>query len=120
MSMQSSKDSAKAVAVFGHTIRKHRDAKGISRARLAQMVSISPKTIQSWENGRTFPENLKVLKAIGKILDIDLGAAFAKAIRMITPLVIKEVAIAKRGRKSLPKKKTKKKAKRRGRSKKKK
>ncbi|MDR1535410.1 MAG: helix-turn-helix domain-containing protein, partial [Planctomycetota bacterium] len=39
---------------FGRLLRQSRDAKGMSRVSLARRLGISPKTIQSWEMGRTF------------------------------------------------------------------
>ncbi len=58
---------------FGKRFRTARDAKKLSRAALGQRLGISPKTIQSWEMGRTFVENLSLIPAI----EAELGVRFA-------------------------------------------
>jgi transcriptional regulator with XRE-family HTH domain len=55
---------------FGKMVRAARDSKGLSREQLAEIIGISPKTVQSWENGRTFPEDLSLLPTIGTALGI--------------------------------------------------
>lgn len=49
---------------FGEKFRLARDATGYSRAKLGVEISVSAKTIQSWEEGRTFPENLGLFPVI--------------------------------------------------------
>ncbi|MFH0912017.1 MAG: S24 family peptidase [Planctomycetota bacterium] len=58
--------------VFGQRFRAAREAKKLSRAALSLRLSISPKTIQSWEMGRTFIENLSLLPAIESELQINV------------------------------------------------
>ena len=58
---------------FGRQVRTARNAKRISRAALAMRLGVSPKTIQSWEMGRTFPERLDLLPAIREELGIDFA-----------------------------------------------
>jgi transcriptional regulator with XRE-family HTH domain len=58
---------------FGQRFRTARDGKKLSRAALAMRLGISPKTIQSWEMGRTFIEDLSLIPAI----ESELGVSFA-------------------------------------------
>jgi len=60
-------------AEFGRRFREARDAKKISRATLGLRLGISPKTIQSWEMGRTFIEDLSLMPAIEAELEIVLS-----------------------------------------------
>ena len=70
---------------FGRRLRQARDARGISRAALAVRLGISPKTIQSWEMGRTFIEKLDLTPALENELDIDVSAFIAQAVTPDTP-----------------------------------
>ncbi len=56
-----------------------RDAKGMSRATLAMRLGISPKTIQSWEMGRTFIERLDLIPQLEAELECSLSTLIAKA-----------------------------------------
>ncbi len=66
-------------AEFGRLMRLSRDAKGMSRATLAMRLGISPKTIQSWEMGRTFIERLDLIPQLEAELECSLSALIAKA-----------------------------------------
>ncbi|MHC4871022.1 MAG: helix-turn-helix domain-containing protein [Planctomycetota bacterium] len=55
---------------FGKMFREARESKKFSRAALALRLGVSPKTIQSWEMGRTFIENLNLIPEIEKELDV--------------------------------------------------
>ncbi|MBN2712695.1 MAG: helix-turn-helix transcriptional regulator, partial [Planctomycetes bacterium] len=55
------------------------DAKKLSRAALGLRLGISPKTIQSWEMGRTFIEDLSLIPAIEAELDISVSGLIARA-----------------------------------------
>lgn len=59
-------------ARFGKHLRAARDAKKISRATLGVRLGVSPKTIQSWEMGRTFIEDLSLVPSIEAELDISV------------------------------------------------
>lgn len=63
---------------FGRHFRRARDKQGLSRAKLGEMLGISPKTVQSWESGRTFIEDLSLISSINEIMDIDLWNLLAK------------------------------------------
>lgn len=58
---------------FGARFRAARDARKLSRAALGVRLGVSPKTIQSWEMGRTFIEDLSLVPAI----EAELGITFA-------------------------------------------
>ena len=58
---------------FGEAFRAARDKKQMSRASLAIRLGISPKTIQSWEMGRTFIEHLALIPEIEHELEISIS-----------------------------------------------
>ncbi len=66
-------------AEFGRLMRLSRDAKGMSRATLAMRLGISPKTIQSWEMGRTFIERLDLIPQLEAELECSLSTLIARA-----------------------------------------
>jgi len=49
---------------FGEKFKQARMAAGYSRAKFGVEISVSAKTIQSWEVGRTFPENMALIPII--------------------------------------------------------
>lgn len=57
---------------FGTLFRAARDRLKISRATLSHRLGISPKTIQSWEMGRTFVEDLSLVP----LIEAELGISF--------------------------------------------
>lgn len=66
-------------ADFGKRLRKARDAKRFSRQVLGVRLGVSPKTIQSWEMGRTFIENLSLIPAIERELEISISSLIDEA-----------------------------------------
>lgn len=64
---------------FGRRFRAARDAKKMSRAALGIRLGISPKTIQSWEMGRTFIEKLSLIPSIEAELGISISAMIENA-----------------------------------------
>jgi transcriptional regulator with XRE-family HTH domain len=64
---------------FGKKFRAARDAKKLSRAALGLRLGISPKTIQSWEMGRTFIEDLSLIGPIERELGISVSGLIAEA-----------------------------------------
>lgn len=56
----------------GKEIRRAREAKGWSRATLARVSGIHPKTIENWERGHFNPNPVYKL-LIAKVLDLDLS-----------------------------------------------
>lgn len=72
-------------AEFGRLMRLARDSKGMSRATLAMRLGISPKTIQSWEMGRTFIERLDLIPQLEAELECSLSALIAKATGATVP-----------------------------------
>lgn len=71
--------SSEIKAEFGKRFREARDEKKLSRATLGVRLGISPKTIQSWEMGRTFIEDLSLIPAIENELSISVSDLIAKA-----------------------------------------
>ncbi len=58
---------------FGKRFRRAREERRLSRAALGVRLGISPKTIQSWEMGRTFIEDLSLIPAIEAELNVTLA-----------------------------------------------
>lgn len=75
-----SSSNAAIKLAFGQALRAARDAKKISRATLAIRLGISPKTIQSWEMGRTFIEELGLIPEIESELDISISKMIALSV----------------------------------------
>ncbi len=76
---------------FGKRLRYARDAKRLSRAALGVRLGVSPKTIQSWEMGRTFIEDLSLIPAIESELGVAVSALIAKSVDpSTTPLLAAE------------------------------
>ncbi len=65
---------------FGRCLREARDAKRLSRASLGLRLGISPKTIQSWEMGRTFIEDLSLIPSIESELAVSFSELIARAV----------------------------------------
>lgn len=64
---------------FGRRLRAARDAKGLSRQVLSARLGVSPKTVQSWEMGRTFIEKLSLFPLIERELGISLSEIIEQA-----------------------------------------
>ena len=64
---------------FGRLLRAARDAKGLSRQVLSARLGVSPKTVQSWEMGRTFIEKLSLFPLIERELGISLSEIIEEA-----------------------------------------
>lgn len=67
---------------FGKRLRSARDAKGYSRQVLGTRLGVSPKTVQSWENGRTFIEKLSLIPAIERELGVCISQLIEEAIEV--------------------------------------
>ena len=65
--------NAKIKERFGKALREARDNKKYSRASLATRLGISQKTIQSWEMGRSFIEQLALIPEIENELGISIS-----------------------------------------------
>ena len=57
---------------FGKALRNAREYRRMTRSVLAERIGVSPKTIQSWEGGRTFVEDLSLLKSLGAVLGFNM------------------------------------------------
>lgn len=66
---------------FGDKLKLARMAAGYSRAKLAAQLSVSSKTIQSWETGRTFPENMALIPMIEKMLSFFIPDILSQTVR---------------------------------------
>ena len=64
---------------FGRRLRVARDAKKLSRQVLSARLGVSPKTVQSWEMGRTFIEKLSLFPLIERELGISLSEIIEEA-----------------------------------------
>lgn len=67
------------MSTIGDNIKKIRTSRGMDQSDLAQLLNISPKTISSWEVGRTEPK-------IGKI-ELICAALKCKKTDIIEPIV---------------------------------
>jgi transcriptional regulator with XRE-family HTH domain len=68
-------------ASFGEKFEIARKNAGFSRAKLGEVIGVSGKTIQSWENGRTWPENMSLIPIIEKILGIFIPKILGETVR---------------------------------------
>jgi len=66
---------------FGEKLKLARMAVGYSRAKLAAQLGVSSKTIQSWETGRTFPENMALIPMIEKMLSFFIPDILSQTVR---------------------------------------
>ncbi len=89
---------------FGRRLRAARDAKGLSRQVLSARLGVSPKTVQSWEMGRTFIEKLSLFPLIERELGISLSEIIEEAMLQKSGKSTKKAAEsrAKYGKKSAP------------------
>ena len=65
--------------ILGRRLRSARDLKGLSRQVLSARLGVSPKTVQSWEMGRTFIEKLSLFPLIERELGISLSEIIEEA-----------------------------------------
>lgn len=68
---------------WGARIRTLREKAQLTRVALGEMVGVSPKTLQSWEDGRSFPDDLSVLWSLGKALGNDTVAMLSMSLESI-------------------------------------
>jgi len=66
---------------FGAKFEIARKNAGFSRAKLGTQIGVSGKTVQSWENGRTWPENMSLIPVIEKILGIFIPKILGETVR---------------------------------------
>jgi len=66
---------------FGEKMKIARKLAGYSRAKLAVELGVSSKTIQSWETGRTFPENMSLVPIIEKKLSFFVPEILGQTVR---------------------------------------
>jgi transcriptional regulator with XRE-family HTH domain len=56
---------------FGNSIRRGREAVGLSQSKVAQLIGKSPSTLRSWELGRSQPSDSSSVSAIAAVLGLD-------------------------------------------------
>ncbi len=56
---------------FGNSIRRGREAVGLSQTKVAQLIGKSPSTLRAWELGRTQPSDSSAVTAIAAVLGLD-------------------------------------------------
>lgn len=66
---------------FGEKFKMARNATGYSRAKLSVELGVSAKTIQSWETGRTFPENMSLIPEVEKKLGFFIPDILSETVR---------------------------------------
>ena len=66
---------------FGEKMKLARNSAGYSRSKLAIELSVSSKTIQSWETGRTFPENMSLVPLIESKLGFFIPDILGETVR---------------------------------------
>ena len=52
---------------------------GLSKVELAKLIGVSPKTIASWESGRTFIHDLELIPRLLDTIDFDVIQALKEA-----------------------------------------
>lgn len=57
---------------LGERIKRHRVAKGMSQARLGELIGVSQNTISGWENERTEPSRADI-RQMADALDVDIS-----------------------------------------------
>ena len=62
--------------ITGAGIRALREARGLTQARLAEMLNVSDKTVSKWETGRGYPD-ITLLEPIAKALGVSIAELFA-------------------------------------------
>ncbi len=70
-------DESQIVAKIVKSLRKAREAKGISRYRIAKETGLSPSGIRHMENGEVTP-TLYFLLRYASYLEIDLGSVISE------------------------------------------
>lgn len=58
--------------VTGQTIRELREKKRLTQLRLAEMISVSDKTVSKWETGRGLPD-ITLLEPLAKALGVSVA-----------------------------------------------
>lgn len=64
---------------FGDSVRRGREAAGLSQARVAQLIGRSPSTVRAWEQGRSNPSDAGSVTALAAVLGLDENSLLGKA-----------------------------------------
>jgi len=68
---------------FGEKFKQARTGNRLSRAQLSKLIKVSAKTIQSWEIGRTFPENMALIPVIEQRMGFFIPDILAQTVREV-------------------------------------
>lgn len=72
--------SKKIKKEFGKAFEKRRYGLKLSRQAMALKLDISPRTIESWEIGRTFPNDMSIIHKIYAVYYINIPYILAYVI----------------------------------------
>jgi len=70
-------EGAKTRGTFGCRLTEARVSSGLERKSLAGLLSVSEKTIASWENGRTIPRANR-MQTLAGVLSVSVGWLMAE------------------------------------------
>ena len=59
------------------TLKKLREAKGLSRKELADLVEVTEMSIWNYENGKTKPDSYNIITRLAEVLEIELKVLVA-------------------------------------------
>lgn len=65
--------------ITGVMIKALREKKQITQAKLAELLSVSDKTVSKWENGKGYPD-IKLLEPIATVFDISVVELMAGSV----------------------------------------
>ena len=73
------------LAEIGRHIRQLREARGLSRARVAQALHVDPTSISGWESGHRLPR-LDMRLKLAELLKVDISSLFPLQVDAVPPL----------------------------------
>ena len=62
--------------ITGETIKRLREARGLTQARLAEVLQVSGKTVSKWETGRGLPD-ISLVEPLAAALGISVPELFS-------------------------------------------
>lgn len=77
---------------FAEKLRKFRSEKGLTQMELAELCNISPKTLSSYETGRTEP-NLGEIKKLCDVFDCSIAALTGTKEREASTISIDDIVL---------------------------
>ena len=58
---------------FGEKVKELREAKGLSQVELGRLIGVSYRTVQSYEDGKSYQKQREVYDLLAKELDVDVN-----------------------------------------------